>query len=274
MLEKRPEERPGSMEEVRELLQAAIYELVELGLPGSEYLPPAHDWNHRSGKWETVTVSEHTIRITGVIQRIIEVAPQSVAAQMIAAMPEGMSGSLLSLALWGVVQHDLLENEPESEGFRLAVDQTLLLTQAVLESNPGDLRTRNQNRFFRGIDMVIGELSKERARILIRELRPLGSNRLFPSALLPKENSGSWSSIRALLSTELSLSSFSWRNDRDGSERDTARDHPAQTSSLMDKLKQDVSLSSMRAVLLHDLSGKNEGGSYPEDEVDIQVEDD
>jgi hypothetical protein len=42
----------------------------------------------------------------------------------------------------------------------------------------------------------------------------------------------------------------------------------------MDKLKQDVSLSSMRAVLLHDLSGKNEGGSYPEDEVDIQVEDD
>jgi len=274
MLEKRPEDRPDSMEEVRELLQGAIYELVELGLPGSEYLPPAPDWNHRSGKWETVTVSEHTIRITGVIQRIIEVAPQSVAAQMIAAMPEGMSGSLLSLALWGVVQHDLLENEPDSEAFRLAVDQTLLLTQAVLESNPGDLRTRNQNRFFRGIDMVIGELSKERARILIRELRPLGSNRLFPSALLPKENSGSWSSIRALLSTELSLSSFSWRSDRDASARDTARDDAARTSSLMDKLKQDVSLSSMRAVLLHDLSGKNEGGSYPEDEVDIQVEDD
>jgi len=270
MLAKRPEERPRSMEEVRELLQSSIYELVEAGVPGSEYTPPDHEWSHRSGGWETVTISEHTIRITGVVQRIREVAPGSAVAQLLAGIPEGMSGSLLSLAIWGVVQHELLEGEPESESFQIAMDQTLLLTQAVLNSNPGDRRTRNQNRFFRSVDMVIGQLSADRARILVRELRPLGSNPLFPTALLPRENSGSWSSLRAFLSTELSLPGFRWRDSSSAVVKESAG--PPDDLSLIDKLKQDVSLTNVKAVLLHDLSGGEQ--ATDSGEFEIEVEDD
>jgi hypothetical protein len=193
---------------------------------------------------------------------------------LLAVMPENMSGSVLSLALWGVVQHELLESDPESKAFLLAVDQTLLLTQAVLASNPGDRRTRNQNRFFRGVEMLMSQLSKDRARILVRELRPLGSNPLFPSALLPQENSGSWSAIRALLSTEISLRGF---RRKDGSletgEHETVPSDADELTHmpLIHKLKQDVSLRNVKAVLLHDLSGNT--GSFDTDEIDVEVED-
>jgi len=275
MLEKQPEDRPPTMEVVRNLLQSAIYELVEDGIPGSEYTADPHDWSRRSGDWDTVTVSEHTIRLTSVIQRIREVAPMSPAAGLLAGLPENTSGSVLSLALWGVVQHELLESEPESPAFQIAVDQTLLLTQAVLDSNPGLRPTRNQIRFFRGIEMLLSHLSKERVNILVRELRPLGSHPLFPAALLPQQNSGSWSAIRSLLATEISLPGF---RRKDGSL--ATGEHPVVPIEeeqlahrpLIDKLKQDVSLRNVKAVLLHDLTSSNE--EVDPEEVQIEVEDD
>ena len=269
MLEKRPENRPPTMDAVRDRLQNAIFELVEEGVPGAEYAADSHDWNRRSGGWDTVTVSEHTIRLTGVVQRIREVAPTSAAASLLIAMPENMSGSLMSLALWGVVQHELIETEPESKGFQLAVDQTLLLTQAVLDSNPGTRRTRDQNRFFRGVEMALSQLSKERAGILIRELRPLGSHPLFPSALLPQENSGSWSAIRELLSTEISLRGFRRKDGSITVEEQSTEAPPhrqVDRAPLIQKLKRDVSIQSMKAVLLHDLTGTPSPGDTGETE--------
>jgi serine/threonine protein kinase len=275
MLEKRPEERPRNMDVVRDRLQTAIYELVEEGVPGAEYIADSHDWIRRSDSWDAVTVSDHTIRLTGVIKRIREVAPASPAAGLLAAMPENMSGSLMSLALWGVVQHELLESEPESKAFALAVDQTLLLTQAVLDSNPGSRRTRNQNRFFRGVEMLLTQLSRDRARILIRELRPLSSNPLFPAVLLPQENSGSWSAIRELLSTEISLRGFRRKDGSLSTEEQAVV--PEETDQLehmplIDKLKQDLSVKTVKAVLMHDLTGSPK--LIDTDEIDIQVEDD
>lgn len=259
MLEKRPENRPPTMDAVRDRLQTALYELVENGIAGAEYSADTHDWSRRSGGWDAVSVADHTIRLTGVIKRLRELAPTSPAAGLLAAMPESMSGSLMSLALWGVVQHELIETEPESKGFQLAVDQTLILTQAVLDSNPGTRRTRDQNRFFRGVEMALSQLSKDRARILLRELRPLGSHPLFPSALLPQGNSGSWSAIRELLSTEISLRGFRRKDGSVGPEEGptgSAPDEPAKHVPLIHKLKLDVSIENVKAVLLHDLTGR------------------
>jgi len=255
MLAKQPENRPPTMDAIRVRLQAAIFELVEEGVPGAEYSADSHDWNRRSGGWESVTSSEHTIKLTGVVKRIREVAPTSSAADLITSMPENMSGRLMSLALWGVVQHELIESAPESKGFQVAVDQTLLLTQAVLDSNPGARRTRDQNRFFRGIEMTLPQLSNESARILIRELRPLGSHALFPSSLLPQDNSGSWSAIRQLLSTEISLRGFRRKDGSFSVAEEPTEDEPADPTPLIQKLQRDVSIRNMKAVLLHDLTG-------------------
>ena len=270
MLAKRPSERPETMDVVREKLQASIFELIEKGTPGAEYTADPHDWNRRSGEWETTTMSDHTIRLTGVVQRIREVAPASAAASLLSMIPEGMSGSLLCLALWGIVQHELVEFDPESEEFASAVDQVLLITQAVLESNPGERRSRNQARYFRSIEMLFNHLSKDRMRVLVRELRPLASNPLFPSKLLPHENSGSWSALRALLSTEISLRGFrrkdgSFTTDGDAvisaqKAKDAPADEELKAMPLMDKLKQDVSIRNMKAVLLHEIGST---GKHP-----------
>ncbi|MEE2829166.1 MAG: serine/threonine-protein kinase, partial [Myxococcota bacterium] len=268
MLGKRPADRPESMESVREELQDAIYELVEKGIEGAEYRAEQSERNRRSGDWDTLTVSDHTIRMTGVVQRIRELAPDSASAALLSGLPDSMSGSVTCLAVWGIIQHELIESVPDSEAFDRAVNQALLLTQAVLESNPGARRSRNQARYFRGMQMVFEQLSKERLRILVRELRPLASNPLFPSDLLPRENSGSWSAFRALLSTEISLRGFRRKDGSFGAEPDgilsaRRRDEPHEDGEgndlpLMDKLKQDLSVRSVKSVLLHDLtaSGK------------------
>ena len=100
MLRKRPEERPASMQIVREELQAALMELVEEGVPSADYIPGALDWSRTSGESEAPITLEHTIRLTGVVPRLREAAPNSTASELLNKLPETVSGSLLSLALW------------------------------------------------------------------------------------------------------------------------------------------------------------------------------
>ena len=268
MLRKRPEDRPTSMQVVREELQAALMELVDKGVPSADYIPGAIDWSRTTGEVEAPIMLEQTIRLTGVVPRLREAAPNSTASELLDKLPETVSGSLLSLALWGVLQNELLENPVGSTEFQGAIDQTLLLTQAVLDSHHGEQRTRNQARFFRGIEFLLPQLSRDRSQILIRELRPLGSHPLFPAALLKQEHSGSWSAIRALLSTEISLRGFrrsdgelQFEDDTRTSERSSASSTSQAVvslkhMSLMDKLKQDVSVKSFKSVLLHEIGSK------------------
>ena len=258
MLRKHYGERPESMDEVRERLQDAILELMATGVPGAEYVPQTIEEvsTVRTGEFAAV-LSAHPLRMTQVIERIRHAAPDSPSAALLAALPSvgALQGEVLCLALWGIIQQDLIDAELESPLFEQTSDQLLLLLQAVLESYEGNRPSQTQARVFRSLKNLLELLPKERRRQVSRALRPLAGNPLFPNSLLPGENPGSWSSIRAVLGAEINLPGLRRRELAPEEEAARAEERARLAKlSLADKLKQGVSVASLKAVLTHDIT--------------------
>ena len=258
MLRKNFDQRPASMDEVRERLQDAILELMAAGVPGAEYVPQTIEEVSTVATGEFAAVlSSHPLRMTQVIERIRHAAPDSPSASLLAALPSvgALQGEVLCLALWGIIQQDLIDAELDSPVFEQTSDQLLLLMQAVLESHEGERPSQTQARVFRSLKSLLELLPKERRRLVARALRPLAGSALFPASLLPGENTGSWSSIKAVLGAEITLPGLR-RRELDP-EAEAAREEERRRLArltLKDKLKQDLSVASLKAVLTHDIT--------------------
>ena len=258
MLRKNYGKRPESMDEVRERLQEAILELMAAGVPGAEYVPRTVEEaaSVQTGEFAAV-LSAHPLRMTQVISRIRLAAPDSPSAALLAALPSvgALQGEVLCLALWGIIQQDLMDAKLDSSLFEQTTDQLLLLLQAVLESHDGSRPSQTQARVFRSLKNLLQLLPKERRRHISRALRPLAGNPLFPGSLVPGENTGSWSSIKAVLGAEITLPGLRRRalDPEEAAAREAEQGRLSQLS-LTDKLKQDLSLASLRAVLTHDIT--------------------
>jgi serine/threonine protein kinase len=262
MLKKQVQNRPASMDEVRERLGAAIQQMRAAGVAGSEYQPRAADQPapRPTESRPPGHVSVHTVRMTGVIRRIREKDPNSPAAVLLAALPSvgALQGEVLCLALWGILQQDVLDTELGSPDFQRATDQLLLLLQAVLESHPGPRQSSTQAKIFRSLHNLLNLLPRSRRLEIVKSLRPLASHALFPVSLLPRENSGSWENVKAVLNTEITLprlSDLRLRADTGKHPRvgTAAGDKGLAGMSLLDKLRQDISMRSIKSVLQHDL---------------------
>jgi len=281
MLKKQITNRPKSMDEVRDRLAKAIHEMRAAGVPGSEYQLRASD-SFLPQETDIPTpgpVSVHTVRMTNVIRRIREKDPTSPAAVLLAALPSvgALQGEVLCLALWGILQQDVLDADLSSPSFERTTDQLLLLLQAVLESHPGPRASSTQSKIFRSLQNLLKLLPRKRRIEIVKALRPLASHLLFPQDILPSENSGSWENVKAVLSKEITLPSLSGLKLRSDtgkfptlSAKPTVQD--LNTMSLIDKLRQDVSVASITSVLKHDITLTGTNIAALRDEIGDQAD--
>ena len=259
MLAKQPERRPQRLEDVQERLSAAVAELVEQGVAGSTYSPPTEP-EHAGGTDATAVWTgavSGTIRMTAVLKQIRSVDPESAAAVLLDAMPslETIRGEALCLALWGVIQQELLEHAPATPEFELGSDQLVLLLQAVLESHDGSSLSSAQAKVFRAVRSTLPIFDGARRDAILAALRPLSTNPLFPPELTGNQHAGSWQAFKKVMTTEIHMP---WRRQQGEAASPTPLpDRPSKDElarmSLMQKLKQDVSVASIGSVLTHEI---------------------
>ena len=280
MLAKTPERRPANLDIVHTRLNDALQELIDADVAGSVYTPSMEEeWegDEMTAVW-TGAVSG-TIRMTSVIKQICSVGPQSAAAILLDAIPslETLKGEALCLALWGVIQQDLLEFEPGTDAFQLSQDQLVLLIQAILESNDGPTPSEAQNKIFRALRSTLPIFNDERRLSIKSALRPLAASPHYPSDLLEDEHSGSWNAFKKVMTTEIHLP---WARSRTPTPPAPPRPRPSDEAlsrmSLIEKLQQDVSMRSINALLSHELSffsGDDEAPPALEDRQEDREED-
>ena len=259
MLAKQPERRPQRLEEVQERLASAVAALVDEGVAGSTYTPPSEPEDAGSPDATAVWTGavSGTIRMTAVLKQIRAVDPQSAAAVLLDAMPslETIRGEALCLALWGVIQQELLEHPPETPEFALGSDQLVLLLQAVLESHDGANPSAAQAKIFRAVQSTLPIFDGPRREAIQAALRPLSTNALFPVALTGSQHAGSWQAFKKVMTTEIHMP---WRRQQgEAPLRRTPTSVPGKDElarmSLMQKLQQDVSVASIGALLTHEI---------------------
>ena len=209
MLAKEPVDRPPTMEAVREELGVAMSELVEWGVPGASYpavprtssrpsMPAAayeSDAPPRLGSRPSMqsvavpaTQSAHSLRVRSMVQRIREEATDSAVATLLASLPgvDALSGDALTMALWGVLQQEVLDAPLGSDRLAQNCQHLGLLIGAVLDGHPGPAPSEAQQRVFRALRNVLSLADRERRAQVIEALRPWAEHPLFPEDIIPK----------------------------------------------------------------------------------------
>ncbi|MEZ4393968.1 MAG: serine/threonine-protein kinase [Polyangiales bacterium] len=223
MLQKDPARRPASMDEVRDALAAAMSELEQRGLVEETRaaMPVARrPLDSRQFTNPDALRSNPSLQITGVLRRIVEDAPDSPAALLLSALPEAdaMRGEAIALALWGVLQDELLDAPVGDPRFARGAAQLALLLEGTLLSREGARPTPSQEKVFRALKNLLALASPERQAAIIEAIAHLADRAHFPFEALPKH---------AALS--------------------------APTTTLAEKLKQPVSVSAVKALLTHEI---------------------
>ncbi|MCB9795157.1 MAG: serine/threonine protein kinase [Alphaproteobacteria bacterium] len=255
MLAKGIKDRPQSAHEVAQSLEDALLELQVKGVEGAVYVPPDAVNQDDTPTLDTagggrVTRNSHTIRMTQVLRQIRTVNPQSPVGVLLNALPdlEGLRGEAMLLALWGVLQPELMEAEPGSDELEVLAVQVAILVHAVLASHDGDEVSSTQHRVFRAISAYIGLLPPATRQVLLKGLRPLSAHPHFPASLLADEYTGNWDALKGLMTKEIHLT---WPGG--GAPRPQVADAELAAMSLVEKLQQDVSLRVLGSVLKHEL---------------------
>ena len=279
MLEKRVDARPPTMEAVRATLAEAMKELEAAGLvedlritaPELPFERVAEGpRSNPSLSSPDLQRSNPSLQITGVLQRIRAEAPDSPAAALLAALPgvDAMRGEAITLALWGVLQDELLDAPPGDPRFARSLGHLALLLDATLASRQGERPSPAQEKVFRALKNLFALASADRQRAIAEGISPLFERPLFPTDALPKHlapgRGSGWSAVRDVMTREINL----WPAKKPDA-RSSAPPPPPETpeapenpeASLSEKLKQPVSVSTMKAVLSHEIKlfGKNKG---------------
>lgn len=142
--------------------------------PSMSYPPPASQ-------------SAHSMRVRALVQRIREEGTDSAVATLLASLPgvDALKGSALTMALWGVLQQELLEAPLGSARMEQVCGHLGLLVGAVLEGNDEVEPSEAQQRVFRALRNLLSLAEKERKERLYEALRPWQTHPHFPSDVLP-----------------------------------------------------------------------------------------
>ena len=235
MLAKEPADRPASMEAVREALTAAVAELVSRGVPGASYPSavrttsrpsmPAVGQESEAPSMPSMPVistapsspSTPSLRVRSLVQRIREEGNDSAVATLLASLPgvDAISGEALTMALWGVLQQEVLDAPVGSARLAQTCEHLGMLIGAVLEGHEGPSPSEAQQRVFRALRNVLSLADKDRRAQVIEALRPWSGHPLFPADIVPKEDRRSLmeklsaplsgESIRSLLTHRIEL---------------------------------------------------------------------
>ncbi|MEZ4406373.1 MAG: protein kinase [Polyangiales bacterium] len=272
MLAKKPAERPASMDVVRERLDQALAELEAAGLidvaaPASQ--PGTHPTGPSRPSFPGVRAdpsrSNPSLQFAPMVHRIIAESPGSPAATLLAAMPNAdvMGSDALAVALWGVLQHEILEAPMSEARFVQSLTHLALLIDTTLAAHPEPPATPAQERILKALKHLVSRAAPDRQRRIGSALamvidHPLMPPDVFPSDAKPAKGS-TWNALKGVMTKEIHL----WPAKGEGrasqpppepappqAEGDAATDD----ASLVDKFKQPVSLKSVKAVLTHEIS--------------------
>lgn len=245
MLEKAIAARPRSADEVAAALEIAVAELAERGVEGARHQPTGEPVEDRdSTTLVTGKVSSTgALRTTRLLRRIEALRPDSTAAALLSAMRdlEGVRGEALALALWGVLSADLMD--AEGDGLRVAADQTALMLQALLEGGSATELSEAQKRVFRAVGAGMSLLGPSKRSALEASLRPLAAHANFPMEILNPNYGGRWEGVNP---------------PKRRREQAALSDEDLSRMSLMEKLRQDVSIRVLGSVLSHPIKARKE----------------
>jgi hypothetical protein len=201
MLAKEPDDRPESMQVVREAMTAAIEELVARGIEGSAYptaTPPPSFSNEGAPRMGSrpsmpvisVTPSTHSLRVRAMVQRIREEANDSAVATLLASLPssDALSGEALTMALWGMLQQEVLDAPMGSARLAQNCEHLGMLIGTVIQEHSAGTPSEAQQRLFRALRNVLSLAEKDRRAQVIEALRPWATHPLFPEDIIPRED--------------------------------------------------------------------------------------
>lgn len=225
MLAKDSAARPGSMAIVRDAMVEALAELAAWGNPEAVYLQargrakvqtPGFDGERGEaissrpslpsvgGQSGTALVggaqSAHSMRVRALVQRIREESTDSAVSVLLASLPgvDGLKGEALTMALWGVLQQELLEAPLGSPRMEQVCGHLGLLVGAVLDGasepdvSPEESQSGSQGRVFRALRNLLVLAETDRRTRLYAVLRPWQGHPGFPENLIPSEDSRSF----------------------------------------------------------------------------------
>ena len=235
------------MQAVREAMTAAVEELVAWGVVGAAYPTaapssmPTAGYNSegppRMGSRPSMpsmpvitsapsapsmpaisaTPSAPSLRVRSMVQRIREEATDSAVATLLASLPgsDALSGEALTMALWGVLQQEVLDAPIGSARLAQNCEHLGMLIGAVIEGHDGAAPSEAQQRVFRALRNVLSLADKERRAQVTEALRPWATHPLFPEDVIPREDRRSLleklsapvsgQSIRSLLTHRIEL---------------------------------------------------------------------
>ena len=119
-----------------------------------------------------------------------------------------LSDDLVQLAVWGVLQRDLLDAEVGSERFAQAAEQMRLLMEAALKMKEGDGGARPEALFrsFKDV-LTLSELPRQEG--LVKSIQSLLQHHLFPTEILPEwaqpRTGGTWQAFKSLMTKDIKL---------------------------------------------------------------------
>lgn len=220
MLLKRPADRPQTMDLVAERLRSAIMELSDAGIADAAYAGRvtsemmAVQGQRDTGQFGTLTPPP--LRITNVIKSIQAATPGSAAAKLLGAFPgvAALQEDIFHLAMWGVLQRELLDWPLDSAEFKAAIQQLTLLTEAALAAGTTQRENFRVDRVMSCLRDTFRLVDEPRQREMVLALQSVLSHHLFPPDVLPEwagaqsksTDSGSgWQAFKSIMTMELRL---------------------------------------------------------------------
>ena len=290
MLEKNPKDRPQSMHLVKRCLADALRELRERGHQDAFYAQEEFEQASNTDiDSDMFRVHSPTpMGITNVFQQLTTKNSDSNVANLINALRGLMSvhDDLFFLAVFGVIQREWLDASLQSEEFAQLNKQIYVMLKLLLGSSKDESSlSETQSKVFRTLKNMFDLASddKERQQALVLVLQPLTTHRLFQSDVLPLwaqvSASGTWSIFKAMMTTEIRLpfgvalkpevnseAEDVWPAAESKDEEKAVAPEPegneleGNTSGVEGnkgigyKMRQDISLKSIRNVLNHEIS--------------------
>lgn len=250
MLAKPPEDRPASAARTKELLLEALQELQSRNI--EDAFEPQDAALVKEGGEEL-----RTARLSGIVRHLPPPprGPRLGSALKHLSNLPSLDDELLFWMAWGVLSRDLLDTDVAGEGYPACLKAGALFMEHVLDSADPEQPELTQQRLARALRDLLALAEKPRRKPLVEMLQPLMSHPLFPTGDLPSwalpNINGSWSGFRSLLSTPV-MDLFRKSEGQEEPQEEAQALEAHDDLSLGDKLRQDISLDSMRSILNHE----------------------